>query len=423
MKNQLLIILGKTLSRLIQLGNLGNGSTWPGHIALSYNPKFISELLKKSKTKVIFVVGTNGKTTTTALISHLLSSTNHTVIQNTSGANLINGIASTLLLATNFKGKIQADYALFEVDENTFTEACAEITPDMIVMLNLFRDQLDRYGEVHTIAHNWKKVIDKLPASKKLVLNADDPQIAYLGMGAMQRISYFGLNEDGVNKLDHASDSIYCPVCKTKLKYKKSYYSHLGDWTCPKGDFKHPVDIFSKSPHYPLNGVYNRYNTLAALLAVKNLGINADDHLKDFRPAFGRQEQLVIEGKRVEIILAKNPAGFNQTLQTVLEQKAANILLALNDRIADGTDVSWIWDVDFENLINKSILLTTTGDRAYDLALRLKYAGLSSKIELNLSDALSHALSQTKKSETLYILPTYTAMLEIRKLLVGKKIL
>jgi UDP-N-acetylmuramyl tripeptide synthase len=424
-KNQLLIHHGKFLSKVIQAANLGNGSTWPGHIALKANPHFIKDLLKKSQTKVIFVVGTNGKTTTTALLSHLLKSSGHTIIQNISGANLINGIASTLLLNSDLRGRIHADYALFEVDENVLPLACKEVTPDVIIMLNLFRDQLDRYGEINTIARRWKKAIATLPSSTRLILNADDPQIAFLGKDVLQNVSYFGLDEKGSQSLDHASDSTYCPICNSKLVYKKSYYSHLGQWSCPKNDFEHPKDVFSNVTNYPINGLYNRYNIHAAVLAALSLSLNRDmveKNLASFQPAFGRQEKIIVEGKNVEVILAKNPAGFNQTLQTISELNAENLLLILNDRIADGTDISWIWDVDFEKIDTK-INITLSGDRVYDLGLRVKYAGLRGEVFPDLKDAIKNSLSTTPPNQTLFILPTYTAMLDVRKLLVGKKIL
>lgn len=425
MKNQLLIHHGKFLSKVIQVANLGNGSTWPGHIALKANPHFIKDLLKKSQTKIIFIVGTNGKTTTTALLSHLLNSSGQSVIQNTSGANLINGIASTLLLNSDFRGRIHADYALFEVDENAFPRACKEVTPDVIIMLNLFRDQLDRYGEVNTIARKWKEAVAMLPSSTRLILNADDPQIAFLGKDIQQNASYFGVDEKGSKSLDHASDSTYCPICRSKLEYKKTYYSHLGDWSCPNNDFEHPKEVFCSVASYPLDGLYNRYNTHAAVLTMLKLGNNLDaveTNLSNFKPAFGRQEKLTIDGKNVEVILAKNPAGFNQTIQTVMELNAKNLLIILNDRIADGTDVSWIWDVDFEKL-NSNSQLTVSGDRVYDLAVRLKYADLKFENIPDISQAVASALNKTPDNETLFILPTYTAMLDVRKLLIGKKIL
>ncbi|CAN5186772.1 MurT ligase domain-containing protein [soil metagenome] len=426
MKNQLIIYQGKLLSRLIKTANLGDGSTWPGHIALKQNPNFIKHILKNSKTKVIFIVGTNGKTTTSALLTHLLKADHKKVILNTSGANLINGIASALLLNTDIKGQLKIDYALFEIDENAFPQACKEVTPNAIVMLNLFRDQLDRYGEVNTIASKWSKTISQLPGSTKLYLNADDPLIASLGKDANQKVFYFGLDEKTSTRPDLISDSAYCPKCGSKLLYDKTYYSHLGIWSCPKGDLARPASVTTSAPSYILNGMYNKYNTIAAYITALHEGIShttLSTALTTFKPAFGRQEKIEINGKKIEVILAKNPAGFNQTLHTVVALKAKNILILLNDKIADGTDVSWIWDVDFEILTNKKIAITLSGDRVYDLALRFKYAEIDFDIQISVADSIKAALKNLEPNDTLYIIPTYTAMLDVRKVLTGKKIL
>lgn len=432
MKNASLIFTGKGLSTLSKRANLGHGSTWPGHIALKFNKNFIKEVLKNSKVKIVFVVGTNGKTTTTSLITHILQADGKKVIQNTSGANLLNGIASTLLLNASASGKIAADFIIFEIDEGSFPLACKEITPDAIVMLNLFRDQLDRYGEVNTIALKWQEALSHLPASTHLILNADDPQIAYFGKKSPLNEDYFGVDEKSKERpvIDHSSDSTYCPNCGEKLRYTKRYYSHLGNWSCQSCQLIRPTKVTSISPSYPLSGLYNKYNIHAALLLSKHFGISDEiikQGLKSFVPVFGRQEQLSIDGKNVEIILAKNPAGMDQALETVLEKKATNLLIALNDNVADGTDVSWIWDIDIEVLLDTpKVLLTVSGERVYDLALRLKYADIAMAvitIEPDLHLAITKALAQTGSKETLYILATYTAMLEVRKLLTGKKIL
>lgn len=431
MKSILIINFGKLLSYLIQVANLGNGSTWPGHLALKADRSFINKLLQNSPLKTVFIIGTNGKTTTTGILRHILETNNDTVIQNQSGANLLNGIASTLLLNTNFRGKISAKYALFEIDENAFPGVCEMITPDTIVCLNLFRDQLDRYGEVNTISLKWKEVLEKLPSSTHLILNADDPQIAFLGANAKQKITYFGLKDPHVSLvLDHASDSTFCPNCGTKLTYTNVFYSHLGVWKCPNCKFTRAKILTTTAPSYPLEGKYNRYNVIAASVAASVLGI-AESVIKSalcsFKPAFGRQEKIPVGNKTIEIILAKNPAGFNQSLQTIKELGAQTILFVLNDRIADGRDVSWIWDVDFEMVKDfKKGHFVCSGDRADDLALRFKYAELSDTntlVERNLASAITQALDHTPEGETLFILPTYTAMLEVRKILTGKKIL
>lgn len=425
MKNFLIVLLCKILSSFASSLNLGNGSTWPGHIALKLNPNIIKDLISHSSTKIVFILGTNGKTTTASLISHILQNSDKKVIHNSSGANLTNGIASTLILSSNIFGKIHADVALFEIDENVFPLLTNDVAPNIIVALNLFRDQLDRYGEVHTIAHKWEATITKLPPQTKLILNADDPQIALLGRKSDQAV-YFGLKEKNDAVLDHAADSTYCPLCKSKLKFSTVYYSHLGIWKCPNEDFSRPEPTLSECTYYPLIGLYNKYNTLAAILVSENLDISKDrieKSLRTFSPAFGRQEKITYHNKHLEVILAKNPAGFNQTIDTLLELRAKHVLFALNDRIADGKDISWIWDVDFEKLQKQQPSITASGDRVYDLSLRCKYADLSIKSNENMDDAISYALAQMDRDETLFIVPTYTAMLEIRKIITGKKIL
>lgn len=421
--NFLIVLFGKLFSKLIIFSNLGGGATWPGHIALNMNPVFIKETLENSRTKIILIAGTNGKTTTSKLIQHIFEKNGKTTLHNSSGANLLNGIASALILNSNFFGKVNKDFAILEVDENTLPLALRQLTPDFLVLLNLFRDQLDRYGEVNTIASNWKKSIEKLPKKTTLILNANDPVIAFLkGNG---RSLYFGLNErSNLSQTEDWADSVFCPGCNSRLEFTKVYFSHMGEYLCRKCGFKTPKLDQSK-PYFPLSGNYNKYNTLAAVLATETAGIKEDSintALKSFNPAFGRQEQIKVNGKKVQIFLSKNPTGFNESLRTV--KNAKSVLFALNDRIPDGRDVSWIWDLDFESYANSFRSTIVTGDRTYDLALRLRYA-LFKKFDPveNLQQAIKKALNITKNGETLYILPTYSAMLEIRKILTGKKIL
>lgn len=433
MKNLYLIAFGKFLSFILKFLNLGNGSTWPGHLALKLNPNFLKDTRSQNPhLQVIFVIGTNGKTTTTSLIRHILDYSGRKVIQNMSGANMLNGIASTLLLNSSLLNKIKADFLLFEIDENSFPLLCQEITPNLIVALNLFRDQLDRYGEVNTIFLRWQEAIKNLPRTTQLILNADDPLIAYLGKKSPLSELYFGVDTTTARKkkLEHQSDSTYCPNCGEKLAYSKVFFSHLGVWKCNNCQLVHPQHILTNSHYYPLSGLYNKYNTHAANLAAGFLGITDEEirrALKSFSPMFGRQEVLKVRGKEIEIILAKNPTGFDQALETVIEKKGSDILLILNDKIADGTDISWIWDTDVE-IIPKKFKITVSGTRVYDLALRLKYAqdrpedfANQIQIEPDLEKAIQDALK--KSEDKLYILPTYTAMLDVRKILTGKKIL
>lgn len=434
--NLLLILLGKVTSFCLCSLNLGNGSTWPGHIALKVNKNFVRDVLHNSKMKIIIVAGTNGKTTTTKMISTILEGSGKTVIQNHSGANLLNGIASSLLLHSSILSTNNYDYAVFEVDENALPLMLKEITPDYLLLLNLFRDQLDRYGEVDSIAKKWKNALKNLSEKTTLILNADDPEIAYLGVDTKAETLYFGLNhEESKSQHEHAVDSVYCPRCGMKLDYKKIFYSHLGEWKCKSCKLSRPNLSISNYPTFPLFGMYNQYNTLAAVLLARTVKIDDNDikmSLKNFSPAFGRQEKIVLNNKIVQLFLVKNPTGFNESLRTITLLGARSILIVLNDRIADGRDVSWIWDVDIEEFIDIFDNIIFSGDRAHDMGLRLKYAqkefhptvgGSKFQIEKNLNNAINSALDLTPKKETLYILPTYTAMLETRKILTGKKIL
>lgn len=434
MFNSFLIILGKLISLLSRLANRGNGSTWPGHVALSAKQNFIKELLSKNPhLKIILVIGTNGKTTTGKLIQAILEQDKKRVFQNASGANLLNGIASTLLLKSDFSGKLPYDFAIFEIDENTLPLVLKELTPHYIVALNLFRDQLDRYGEVNTIATKWGNAIRHLPEKTHLILNADDPQIAYLGRETKAKTAYFGLEDKkfAITSSQHAADSTYCPNCGKKLVFSSTYYAHLGEWKCTSCKYEHPKLSLSKSPTYPLSGVYNIYNSLAAVLLAKTIGINEkiiNSALQSFKPAFGRQEILEIDGKKVQLFLAKNPASFNQSLRTVKELGGKQILFVLNDQGPDGRDVSWVWDIDMEDYIQSFDTITISGDRAYDMGLRVKYtefqiSNIKFQISNDLKNAVKNALEKTPENETLYILPTYSAMLEVRKILTGKKIL
>ena len=427
MLNKVIIFFCKLISIFSKSFNLGHGSTWPGHIALKLNPLFINQVLGQSSTEVILVTGTNGKTTTAKLLQTILESDGKKIILNDSGANLLNGITSAIILNSSLNGNLDADFAIFEVDENTLPQITAIIEPDFIIALNLFRDQLDRYGEIDTIARKWKEAYAKLTKTE-LVLNADDPQIAYLGSG-LKNAHYFGLEAKGNDKTEHSADSILCPKCGKRLTFTSHYFSHLGDWRCPNCELKRPEREMQNDIFLPLTGTYAIYDIQAAALLAKLIGLTKtqiNQGLKSFQPAFGRQEIIKIADKNIQLFLSKNPASFNESLRTIAESNARNLLIVLNDRIPDGTDVSWIWDVDFETLIKTGMNLYLAGDRVYDLALRIKYAEIevaSENVFDNLSDAIIQSVHQTNSSQTLYILPTYSAMLEARKILTGKKIL
>ncbi|MBI3559240.1 DUF1727 domain-containing protein [Candidatus Gottesmanbacteria bacterium] len=351
-------LLAKIISVFSKTFNLGAGGTWPGEVALKLDPKILEKIAPKN---VILVAGTNGKTTTTLMIKHLLGDK---VVTNASGANLLNGVVSAILTSP------PDDWGVFEVDENTLPVVIKSIKSiKCIVLLNLFRDQLDRYGEVDAIAKKWA-----LALKTKLVLNADDPQIASLGN---KNSLYFGLEDTKLFQKtpEHAMDSQFCPKCGARLKYAGHFYSHLGHWNCPNCGQKRPKPQITSSK-YPLVGTYNMYNALAATAVAKILKI--PPNLSGFHPAFGRQEEI----HGTKILLSKNPAGFNESLR---------------------------WDVDFEMLKNYKFPIYVSGNRQLDLALRLKYAEVKFVLGENLN--------------VFWILATYSAMLEIRKKLTGRKIL
>lgn len=416
------IALGKTTAFFAKLSG-GAGATWPGHIVLNLDPNFIHQTFAKNKTKIILVAGTNGKTTTGKLITSILEANHNSVFQNTTGANLLNGIASTLVRHSSLNGRLNYDYAVFEIDEATLPLVLQQISPDYLILLNLFRDQLDRYGEVNSIAQKWQDAVKKLDKKTTIVANADDPQIAYISTFAKGEKEYFGV-EGKTTLASHNVDSTYCPKCGTKLNYSNYSFSHLGNWQCPKCKFKRPKVAVEKTPHYPLPGIYNQYNTHAAVLLAKILNINLESALSDFKPAFGRQEIVEYQGKKVQLFLSKNPTSFNESMRTMIELEGKHVLFVLNDRIPDGHDVSWIWDTALEDFIGKFQTITVAGDRAYDMALRIQYAGYDTfQTEEDLKEAIEQALKDVGTDETLYILPTYSAMLEVREILTGRKIL
>lgn len=426
MPNSIIVLLGKFISFIIKKSNMGSGATWPGHIALKLNKNFISDCLGK-RTKIVLIAGTNGKTTTATLISHILIHSGLTVAHNKTGANQLNGIASTIVSEISIlRPKLDKDFLILEADENVIPDALKFLTPDFIICLNLFRDQLDRYGEIDSIVKKWKDSFEELDKKTTLILNADDPQIAILGKDLKIKALYFGLNENLQKTIEHGADSIYCPNCQSELTYKSITFSHLGNWRCSNCKLERPrLDIYSYK-FYPLHGTYNRYSTLVSVLFSRTLNIASEKTLsaiKSFKPAFGRQEEFIVRKRIVTLFLSKNPTSFNVSLKTIKDLGAKNILIVLNDQYVDGVDVSWIWDIDFENLVNKNANIAVSGQRVYDMALRLKYANLFTHVEPNLNKALGSMIDNLEENEKLFILPNYSAMLETRKNLLGRKLL
>lgn len=429
------VSVAKSVTFIVKSLRLGAASVLPGSIARRIEPRLLELLSQQVKNGVILIAGTNGKTTTALLLCTILERQGYRIAHNSTGANLENGLMTALMENTGWLGTLNVDYAILEVDENIVPRVLKPLQPRIILCLNLFRDQLDRYGEVDSISKRWTKVISTLPLETVVIPNADDPTLSYLGQQLPQKVSFFGMNEPEhyLEAIPHAVDSIYCPSCGHSLDYQGVYLSHLGDFTCPQCGFsKSKPTLESSEWSQILVGLYNKYNTLAAVTAAKELGVDETiirDAVNNFQAAFGRAEDLVINNKRVRILLSKNPVGTNETIRVVTESSDTTTLLVLNDRTPDGTDVSWIWDVDTEKLVQRGGTLVVSGDRVYDMALRLRYSENSGESNLNLiveedlRQAIATALKHTPENETLHILPTYSAMLEVREVLTGRKIL
>jgi UDP-N-acetylmuramyl tripeptide synthase len=429
---------------------LGGGTALPGLMAEAVAPGLASRLVAELGRGCLLVTGTNGKTTTARLVRNIARAAGYSPVHNGAGSNMMRGITAALSEATDPQGRIpqgERRLGVFEVDEATLPEAAEALGPRVIVFTNLFRDQLDRYGEVDSVAALWREALAGLPPSVTVVLNADDPGVASLAEACRGTIVFYGVADTAcaVGGLEHAADARWCPACGHEYAYSVVFYGHVGRWACPNCGRSRPaaqveavrvqqptagpLGVLVTTPvgrlelSVPLIGLYNVYNALAAAAAAVALGVEAaaiQEGVASFTAAFGRQERFEVRGREVQTILAKNPAGLNQVLRAlVAELGPKNLLFLLNDDIADGRDVSWIWDVDFEMLAGHTGLLLASGRRAADMALRLKYAGLDPDpaLESNVERALARALSITPAGGTLYVVPTYTAMLQVRRIL------
>ncbi|OGY26716.1 MAG: hypothetical protein A2Z11_04355 [Candidatus Woykebacteria bacterium RBG_16_43_9] len=440
-------------SRILRTGIkiTGGGATAaPGLLAEHIDPKALKKL-GKYYDRPIFVTGTNGKTTTSRLVGNILKEANIAYVHNRAGSNLLRGLIGTLIENIPLISK-ERKLPLLEVDEPTLLAATDGLDPSVIVFNNLFRDQLDRYGEVDKIRKIWQKSLLQLDPSTILALNSDDHSVAYLASTTNAKVIYYGVEDDSlsIGKLPHAADFTSCIACGADLRFDHVYLSHLGKYKCPTCGLKRPKpDVYAKrvlldeekgftaqivtpkgdfEMKVDLPGIYNVYNSLAAISAALALNINISvvkKALRKAKAAFGRTEQIEFEGKRIYITLVKNPSGFNEIIRLLKSsKKEKNILIAINDLIADGRDVSWLWDVDFEEVFNERMVekVWISGIRAKDMALRLKYANnkLKLAVEEDLEIALDLALDETPKGQTLFILPTYTAMLSIKGTLAKK---
>jgi lipid II isoglutaminyl synthase (glutamine-hydrolysing) len=417
----------------------GGGTTLPGKLLWKTDPSAVDALAGRLPSGVALISATNGKTTTTAMAARILGA-DRRLAWNRAGANLLSGIASALVAGRG------ADLGLFEVDEGALPEAIARTRPRVVSLANLFRDQLDRYGELELIAERWREAVRELPPEATLVVNADDPVVADLAEGR-ERSLRFGIDDPRHARptLQHAADSKYCVRCGAPYVYAAAYVGHLGDYRCPAcAHARPPLDVAARdivlngltgsrfrleSPHgemeveLSLPGLYNVYNAAAAASLAYALGASPGavrDGLAAFSAAFGRFERIPAGAKTIVVLLIKNPAAANEALRTLETGVPPVLVVALNDAVADGQDVSWIWDVDFEPLLPHVGRVVATGDRAAELGVRLVYGGLPDErleVVTGLERALDRGLELVDAGTDLVVLPTYTAMLALRGIL------
>ncbi|MDX6663401.1 MAG: hypothetical protein QOG09_1503 [Solirubrobacterales bacterium] len=439
--------LARASGALSRRSGRGGGTTLPGRLLLRLAPDAISRLGRGLEQGSTVVSSTNGKTTTASMIAAILRADGRDPVHNRAGSNMTWGVATALL-------EQRGDEGLFEVDEAWLPQVATELDAKLLVLGNLFRDQLDRYGELEHLADEWAALVEARSGSTRFALCADDPLIADLGRGPdgagarREGITYFGIEDvsQALPELQHAHDAKHCRRCGALYAYERAFVGHLGHYSCPNCDADRPTpdvaatrialhgiagsDIEIRIPgatlelKLPLPGLYNVYNALAAVTAALELGVEPElirQGLESVRAVFGRVETIAVDDVAVSILLIKNPAGANEVLRTLQLERGGGELdlwIALNDRIADGRDVSWIWDADFELLAGGVRRVICAGTRAPEMALRLKYAGWpTDRIEVR--NGLEGSLDEAVRDADgrLFALPTYTALLELRTLL------
>jgi lipid II isoglutaminyl synthase (glutamine-hydrolysing) len=443
------LALSRAIGAASRASGRGGGTTLPGRVLLRLEPEAIARLGRHLDGGTTIVSATNGKTTTAGMIAAILAAAGRHPVHNRAGSNMTWGVATALLEQRGEEG-------LFEVDEAWLPRVSEQLDPSLIVLGNLFRDQLDRYGEMEALADEWARTVAARTGQTQFVLNADDPLIADLGRdpegSRREGVLYFGIEDDSqaLPELQHAFDAKHCRRCGHPYTYARAFVGHLGHYSCSNCGAERPAPEVAatkielrgmdgsrtrvRTPageieiDLPLPGIYNVYNALAAVAAGLRLGVEPGQisaALGEMRAAFGRVETIPVDGVPVSILLIKNPAGANEVLRTLQLESRGNgeidLWIALNDRIADGRDVSWIWDADFELLGPGVRRVVCAGTRAPEMALRLKYAGWpEERIEVipDIDSSLDAAVRGA--DDRLFALPTYTALMELRKLLADR---
>lgn len=445
----------KLIALLISFLRLGQASNLPGKIGLKLKKELLADFELNESCKVIVITGTNGKSTTAGMLSSILRASGKTVVSNNMGANLQTGIVTVLAKSCNLFGKVSCDFLVLEVDEATLPHVSSQIKVDVIAVTNFFRDQLDRFGELDTTVKLIEKGIENSP-NALILLNADDTRAAFIN--ANQRKIYYGLNIEEKNNQIQSSEIwlrdpeevTLCPKCGSNLIFHKKYLAHLGEYSCSNCDLKRPelnffisdlkTDNLSSNFNLvetssslknnfflPMIGTFNLYNALCAISICKTMfnvkPVQIQKGFQAYSTIFGRGEKIVLKSSRGEnstawIYLIKNPTGTTEVLKTLYDLPNARFLIAINDNYADGRDVSWLWDARFEMLANSKKEIFISGKRAFDMALRIKYAGVDEKlvkVNQKIKLAINEAAASLESNETLYILPTYTVLLEMQR--------
>jgi len=439
---------GKAVGTACRVLRFGGGTSFPGSVARRMDPHILRKVGAATDARKVIVTGSNGKTTTCRMLAALARASGLRVTQNRSGSNLLQGVISAAVRGMDLRGRMDAQLLLLEVDEATVRLVTSDLQPETLLVTNLFRDQLDRFGELYSTAKGLEAVIDTLPATATVVLNGDDPLVASLATRTAARRVYFGIQADSsaTQTPEHAADSIRCVRCQHLLSYRAVHLSHLGDYQCPECGNARPAldvavtailpspdagfDIIVETPvgtfplHVPLPGLHNVYNAAAALTGVMASvqrppePAEARRAISGLRPAFGRLEEIRAGERKVVLAFVKNPTAYNTTLSEVLRRPGLkHVLAAHSNTVVDGDDFAWLWDVDLEQLTPQLASLVISGTRAEEVALRFKYAGARPadlQVLHDRSTALHAALTQTPPGESLYIFAGYTPMRELR---------
>lgn len=446
----LAIVAGKLVGASGRVLGIGGGTSLPGMVARRIDPNVLKTVMGESAAKKIVITGSNGKTTTSRMIAEMAKESGHRLSHNRSGSNLLQGVTSVAVNFASIFGRLDSDVLVFEIDEGTMQHVIPEIQPDVVVITNIFRDQLDRFGELYAVARSLDKVLEGLPETSTIVLNGNDPQVANFGQNARARRVFFGLNttEVGTPVPDISADVIRCIHCQEDLEYKVAYLSHLGLYRCPNcGYTLPPLDIAAtsiklatdgKGPtratlhtpegeikvEIPLPGVHNVYNSAAAIGAALAAGFpkaKLSTALSKLQPAFGRLEEIKAGDQTIYLAFVKNPTSFNLIMRLIMQHPGSkHLLLAASHTVVDGEDFSWLWDLEIEEMAPDIVDAICSGNKPEELAMRLKYAEVPGERIRMIEErelALDAALKNAGPGGTLYVLATYSPTQELRRIM------